>query len=179
MNRNKNVESSQSKAERAYESLMKRREYQKKFQQNRRERLLDPKINSEEEINDYKEKMAEARLRSKNKKKRKRQHQISTALTPLSPQSAEPEEEAPPTEPPVAAASVEKEECDRLILDESESSELNLLYDSALSSEVQILQSKKYIYEQILLNGLGLMEKSLLRKCLHNFFLCKRNDIYF
>ena len=110
MNRNKNVESSQSKAERAYESLMKRREYQKKFQQNRRERLLDPKINSEEEINDYKEKMAEARLRSKNKKKRKRQHQISRALTPLSPQSAEPEEEAPPTEPPVAAASTEKEE---------------------------------------------------------------------
>lgn len=39
--------------------------------------------------------------------------------------------------------SVEKEQCDQLINDDSEASGLNLLYDSASSSEVQIIQNKK------------------------------------
>lgn len=39
--------------------------------------------------------------------------------------------------------SVEKEQCDQLINDDSETSGLNLLYDSASSSEVQIIQNKK------------------------------------
>ena len=69
MNIKENVENIQRKVARQYESLMKRREYQRKFQEERRVRLLDPKLNSDEQIAEYKKKMAEARRRSKNKKK--------------------------------------------------------------------------------------------------------------
>ena len=56
MNRKENVENIQRKVARQYESLMKRREYQRKFQEERRVRLLDPKLNSDEQIAEYKKK---------------------------------------------------------------------------------------------------------------------------